>query len=240
MRRTRSRKAACAERDERKRGLTKRISRFRSFGIGLTGWPANWLTSLVQATLSLASLCEMRNNLRIMRTSPALEALFPKVRQGILAATFLSPDRWWYLSELAAYLRTTPSSLQRELKSLVASGILQERRDGRRAYFKAEKASPFFNELQDIFEKTAGVIPTLRRALDTFEDEIACAFIYGSMAKGKERALSDVDLMVIGSAGLADISPALRKAESRLGREINVTNYSVSEFRSKAASGDHF
>jgi uncharacterized protein len=76
--------------------------------------------------------------------------------------------------------------------------------------------------------------------LEPFDDKIVCAFVYGSVAKAKERATSDVDLMVLGDAGLAVLSPALRKAESRLGREVNVTNYSASEFRSKAASGEHF
>ncbi|MBV9145071.1 MAG: hypothetical protein JO065_04090, partial [Acidobacteria bacterium] len=175
-----------------------------------------------------------------MRTSPALEALFPKVRQGILAATFTRPEKWWYLSELAAYLRTTPSSLQRELKSLAAAGILKQRRDGRRAYFKTEEASPLFHDIRGIFEKTAGMIPTLSRTLEPVGDQIACAFVYGSIAKAKERALSDVDLMVIGEAGLADLSPLLRKAEVRLGREVNATKYSTSEFRSKTVSGDHF
>jgi len=49
-----------------------------------------------------------------------------------------------------------------------------------------------------------------------------------------------VDVMVIGRAGLADLSPALRKAEARLGREVNVTAYSPEEFREKIKSGDHF
>jgi hypothetical protein len=46
--------------------------------------------------------------------------------------------------------------------------------------------------------------------------------------------------MVIGNVGLAQLSPALRKAEKRLGREVNVANYSGDEFRKKAAEGDHF
>jgi hypothetical protein len=46
--------------------------------------------------------------------------------------------------------------------------------------------------------------------------------------------------MVIGSAGLADLSPALRKAEGQLGREVNVTAYSSEEFREKIKSHDHF
>ena len=67
------------------------------------------------------------------------------------------------LSELAEFLQTTPSSLQRELKALVDSGILQQRREGTRIYFKAETQSPLFPELRGLLEKTAGLLPTLQR-----------------------------------------------------------------------------
>ena len=49
-----------------------------------------------------------------------------------------------------------------------------------------------------------------------------------------------VDVLVIGRAGLADLSPALRKAEAQLGREVNVTAYSSEEFRERIKSRDHF
>lgn len=173
-------------------------------------------------------------------TSPALDSLFPNVRQGVLAATLTRPEKWWYLSELAKFLHTRPSSLQRELRSLEQSGILQLRKDGRRAYFKAEMRSPIFRELRSIFEKTVGLIPLLRVALAPFADKITCAFVYGSIARREERATSDVDLMVVGKVGLGDLAPSLRRVEKRLGREVNVTNYSVDEFRKKVAEGDHF
>jgi predicted nucleotidyltransferase len=183
----------------------------------------------------------MRNNIRIMRnTSPALDSLFPNVRQGVLAATLTQPEKWWYLSELAGFLHTRPSSLQRELRSLEQSGILQLRKDGRRTYFKAETRSPIFRELRSIFEKTVGLIPTLRDAIRPFAEKIVCAFVYGSIARHEEHATSDVDLMVIGTVGLGDLAPSLRKAEKRLGREVNVTNYSIEEFSKKVAAGDHF
>jgi predicted nucleotidyltransferase len=182
----------------------------------------------------------MRNNVRNMRNMPALDSLFPEVRQGILAATLTRPDKWWYLSELAGALRTRPSSLQRELSALVRSGILDQRRDGRRVYFKAETRSPVFVDLRNIFEKTAGLIPILRNMLLPFGSAIVIAFIYGSVARKEDRATSDVDLMVIGNVGLAQLSPGLRKAEKQLGREINATNYSVNEFREKIQRRHHF
>ena len=174
------------------------------------------------------------------KNPPALDSLFPSVRQAVLAATLSRPEKWWYLSELAEYLHTRPSSLQRELSSLAQSGILQQRKDGRRTYFKAEMQSPIFRELRGIFEKTVGLIPSLRAALRPFANKIICAFVYGSTARREEHATSDVDLMVIGSLGLGDLAPSLRKAERRLGREVNVTNYSVDEFRKRVADGDHF
>ncbi len=82
---------------------------------------------------SLTDLRNMRNNIRNMRNSSVLTALVPQVRQGVLAATLGQPEKWWYLSELAGRLGTSPSSLQRELSNLVASGIFVDRREGTRA-----------------------------------------------------------------------------------------------------------
>ncbi len=182
----------------------------------------------------------MRNNLRIMRNSATLEALFPKTRQGVLAATLSQPEKWWFLSELAEFLGTTPSSLQRELSALVATGILEQRREGTRVYFRAQKRSPIYRELRGIVEKTAGIIPTIRTILAPFGRKILCAFVYGSVARAREHAGSDIDLMVVGQAGLSELTPALRRAERALGRELNATTYSVDEFHGKVEKKDHF
>ena len=182
----------------------------------------------------------MRNNLRIMRNSATLEALFPKTRERVLAATMTQPEKWWFLSELAEYLGTSPSSLQRELSALVDTGILEQRRDGNRAYFRAQRRSPIYRELRSIFEKTAGIIPTIQTAVARFGDKILCSFVYGSVARAQENATSDIDLMVIGIIDLAELTPALRKAERALGRELNATVYSVDEFRDRVKKNDHF
>jgi predicted nucleotidyltransferase len=175
-----------------------------------------------------------------MRKSPILEALFPAVRQQILAATLLSPRKSWYLSELAMHLRTSPSSLQRELDALAKSGILRRRQEGRRTYYSAETASPVFAELGALFSKTAGIVPLLKSELSHFTDSIKWAAVYGSIAGGEEQSQSDVDLLVIGQVGMTDLLPALRRIEQQFGREVNVTRYSEAEFRAKRRGRDHF
>src|ERR1700722_5086595 len=140
-------------------------------------------------------LRRLRKYVRIMRKSPVLEALFPAVRQELLAATLLAPDKWWFLSELAAHLKTSPSSLQRELNSLTESGILEHKKDGRRTYYKSRRDSPVFQELRGLLAKTAGIVPALRSELARFGDKVRWGVIYGSIARGEEGAESDIDLL---------------------------------------------
>src|SRR5271156_397753 len=175
-----------------------------------------------------------------MRMSGTLDALFPTVRAGVLSAALLQPDHWWFMTELARHLEVTPSSLQRELESLVSSGFLLRRQDGRRIYFKANTESPLFPELRGLIEKTVGIIPALKAAIEKFDARVELALLYGSIARGEEHAGSDIDLMVVGTVRQIDLLPVLRKLESRFRREVNVTLFSPEEFHRRSASADHF
>jgi predicted transcriptional regulator len=134
-----------------------------------------------------------------MRTNGLLDKIFPTVRAGVFSATLLQPDHWWFMTELARHMEVTPSSLQRELESLVASGFLLRRQDGRRVYFKANTESPLFPELKGLVEKSAGIIPKLKAAIEKFGGRIELALMYGSIARGQEHARSDIDLMIVGT-----------------------------------------
>ena len=175
-----------------------------------------------------------------MRKSRALDVLFPRIRQALLAATLLHPERWWYLSDLAKHLGTRPSSLQRELAALVDAGILNRRQDGNRVYFQPNPDCPFLPELQGLLVKTVGVVDVLHDVLSRFVTRLDWAFIYGSMARAEELTTSDVDLMLIGRVGLAELTLALRRAEGRLGRAVNPTLYTREEFATKLQAGHHF
>jgi predicted nucleotidyltransferase len=175
-----------------------------------------------------------------MRKRNTLDALFPGIRAGVLSATLLQPERWWFMTELARHLETTPSSLQRELESLVDAGLLERRQDGRRSYFRANSASPLFADLRGMIEKTSGVVPAIKAALKTFGSRIELAFLYGSIARGEEHSASDVDLAIVGTLRQIDLLPALRKLEACFHREVNVTLFSPDEFRARLAAGDHF
>ena len=169
-----------------------------------------------------------------------LDLLLPRNRQQMLAAVLMHPERWWYRSELAAQMGVPPSSLQRPLAALLASGLLRSRRHGNRLYFQANPDSPLFPELRGLMAKTIGLVDVLRGALAPLAAKIQVAFVYGSFARSAEVGTSDVDLFLVGTIGLAELSLPLRDVRAELGREVNPTLYSRSEFRAKVRARHHF
>ena len=175
-----------------------------------------------------------------MRNNKMLDALFPRTRQNILAALLLSPARRWYLSDLAQCLGVPPSSLQRELASLAEAGILCREADGNRVYYQANAAFALLPELQSIFAKTVGLADQIRAALEPYETQVDLAFIFGSVARGERTAQSDVDVLVVGSVGMADLALPLRELERALQIPVNVTLFTLSEFWEKRRRNNHF
>lgn len=175
-----------------------------------------------------------------MRNQSPIDALFPAIRKEILAATLLSPARAWYQSDLARHLGRTDSSLQRELASLADAGILSRWKEGNRVYVRADTECPFYEELRSLMLKTAGLVDALREALDPLRDRVRIALVFGSIARAEETSTSDIDLLVIGNATLADLAPPIADAEKRLARPINVSAYTPAEFARRRREGHHF
>ncbi len=166
--------------------------------------------------------------------------LFGVYRRGVLALLLLRPEESLHLREIARLTGTAPGTLLREVNALAASGVLLRKRIGNQVHFQANPECPIYEDLRNILKKTVGMADVLREALAPLAARIRAAFIYGSMASGKERAGSDVDLMIVGEIRLADAVVALAPAQALLRREVNPNVYPALEFRKKAAAGDSF
>jgi DNA-binding transcriptional ArsR family regulator len=175
-----------------------------------------------------------------MRSRHAIDAILPRTRQGILAATFLHPEKAWYASELARRMGVPSSSLQRELSGLKGAGVLMVSRQGRMVYYQANTESPVYAELRGLMLKTAGLVGVLADALNPLMRKLQVVFVYGSIAGAHEDNSSDIDLMVVGNVSPVDLAMPLRKASELLGREINPSVYTPAEFAEKRDSKDHF
>jgi CheY-like chemotaxis protein len=88
-----------------------------------------------------------------MREAFALETLFPGPRRMVFCALFDEPDRWWSLPELAGRAGLRPGTLRRQMAGLRKAGIVLERVEGGRRWYRPDGGCPVFFELQSIFRK---------------------------------------------------------------------------------------
>src|SRR5262245_38522298 len=123
-----------------------------------------------------------------MRTTNTLDPLLSRSVQEILTALLLEREKPWYLRDLAKRLNRTPSTLQRPLDSLMQAGILKKWTEGNRVYFAAEPECPILPELRSLLEKAVGLVDVLRDVLRPHAKSIQVTFVYGSIARGKERS----------------------------------------------------
>jgi predicted nucleotidyltransferase len=158
----------------------------------------------------------------------------------VLTLLMMDPDKRWHLRDVARRADCAVGTVRRELKGLVDCGIVVESRDGNRTYYQANSQCPIYPELAGLIRKTSGLADLLHAALAGLGERIKVAFVYGSEARREAGPSSDVDLMIIGEIGFADVVSALAQAQDALGREINPTVYSPEEFTRKASAGHHF
>ena len=177
-----------------------------------------------------------------MKTTASIsDLLFPnQYRRKVLGLLLMRPDQQIHLRELARVIGAAPGTLKKELDALCGVGLLRAERVGNQVRFCANTAHPVFPELQALIRKTIGLADALRLSLAPLAGRIDAAFVFGSMASGTESAGSDIDLMVVGDAGFAEIVDATYAAQATLGREINPKVMSASEWQTKKAERNAF
>lgn len=159
--------------------------------------------------------------------------LFGKTRRAVLAHLFLEPGRSFRLRELSRLTGISAGSVQHELKQLLDADLVTRADVGDLVTYRANQASPVFEDLRAIVEKTCGIDSMIRDALARARRKVHLALIYGSIAKGANRARSDVDLLVVGNLKFDALLALLRPVEEKIGREISPRLFSPEEFRRK-------
>lgn len=184
-------------------------------------------------------LLKRRQLLPIMQQSLS-EVLFPEYRRRVLGLLLLHPGEAVHGREIARRTGLAAGTLHRELERLADAGLLKRERRGNQQLYSADRACPVYEELASILRKTSGLTEVLAKALEPARGRIDAAFVYGSMANGRARTGSDVDLIVVGEVGFAEAAKLVHPAQHALAREVSPRVYSRKEWSEKRAKPDAF
>lgn len=168
------------------------------------------------------------------------DVLFGEYRKRVLGLLLLNPEQSYHVRELARLTNTSAGTLHKELSKLSEAGILQNEKVGNQQRYSANLQCPIFEELASILRKTSGLVDVVADALSDVRNQIAFAFVFGSVARGEQQTHSDIDVMIIGDIGFGDVVSLLHSSQTTLKREINPVVYSIDGFKSRIEKNDSF
>jgi predicted nucleotidyltransferase len=169
------------------------------------------------------------------------DALFTRTQQRVLSLIFGQPDRVFLQQELIEQAGSGSGAVRRELDRLTESGLVTVERVGAQKHYRANRSAPIFEELRGIVMKTVALTDPLRDALRPLKKNIRLALVYGSVARGEDRAQSDIDLLVVADdLPLERLFARLAPAEKKLGRKVNPTSYTSGEYARRRNSANPF
>ena len=179
-----------------------------------------------------------------MRTTPPalLPLLRSQVQGDVLAATYLSPEAEFSVTELAQRAGVSVKAAAHEVARLVEAGLLADRRAGNLRLVRRGPETPLTRPLTDLLAVTYGAIPVLTEALSGVPG-VTAAYVYGSWAArygGEPGPVpGDVDVLVVGTADLDVLDDIARQAGVRLGREVSIHRVSSAHW-AKPPANDAF
>jgi len=166
------------------------------------------------------------------------DILSSRIRAEVFRLLFAGPSTELHVREIQRRTGFNDRALRQEFAKLLRWDLVEARRDGNRLYYRARKEHPLYPDIRNLTLKTTGLVDVLKAHLQS--DAIETAFVFGSLAQGRERAGSDVDLMVVGSIGLRELTRLLKGAHDVLGREINPHVFTPEEFHRRVTEKEHF
>jgi predicted nucleotidyltransferase len=162
--------------------------------------------------------------------------IFRSRLQGrLLALVLADPEVEWTVDQLSGRTGEPYQTVANEVRRLQAADLVAVRSVGRSKLLRANEDNPYFRPLAQLALMSFGPPLVAGEEFASLEgaQEI---FIFGSWAARYEGesgpAPRDVDVLVVGEPDRDLVYDAARRAEQRLGREVNVVIRSVEQWRS--------
>lgn len=161
------------------------------------------------------------------------------ITKKILNYFFVNPQESLYVNELSRKLALDKRNLVKKIKELELEGILAHEVRGNLKLYSINTRYPLYQEFRKIIMATVGVEEQLRNLLKSI-DGIKEAYIYGSYAKNTMDTHSDIDVLVVGSAGVVTIQKRISKLQRDIDREISMTVMTQVDFKRRIKTKDPF
>lgn len=165
--------------------------------------------------------------------------LLGRAKDKILSLMYEHPLMRYHMREVERQTHEHINSVREALSGLTKEGLLTEERLGRKLFFQANPNYKYYDEFLRITAKTTGVgakIINERLKLG----KIRLAFISGAFYQHRARKPEDIDLFIVGTVSLVEISKLAKSEGEKRETEINYSVMSPEEFVFRKKNKDPF
>lgn len=168
------------------------------------------------------------------------DLIISRVRVKMLSLFLNNPSTIYHVREVVRQVGEEINAVRRELAHLEKGGMLAKEQRANRLFYRFRKEYPLYFELMELVGKTTGL------GWDIVKNKVKLGKIKYAMLSGRylrglpHKSGSDVDLLIVGSVVLPELSNMVKGEEVRRERELNYTVMTEEEFAFRKRRRDPF
>jgi len=169
-----------------------------------------------------------------------LEDLFiSKVRVKMLQLFMLNPGEMFHVRDIVRKVDEEINAVRRELLRMEKGGMARSEWRANRRYYEFRKDYLFYPDLLAMMNKVAGLGGDIIKNKAKL-GKVKFAFISGGFARGKKPGPKDVELLLVGTIVLPELSALVKQEEAKRERELNYTVMTEEEYKYRVTRRDPF
>jgi len=167
--------------------------------------------------------------------------LFEKyVRWKVLAKFLANPNTSFHIKEVARALEISPASASSAAKYFEGFGLLVKEERGQAHLYKLDSEHCLAAPLKKAYGLTRVISSGAKEKFLGADNAMISLALFGSYADGSFDEKSDVDFLIVTPSGRERLVSAAKELEGRLGKEVGISVFKLSEWRLMGKKGDAF
>lgn len=167
--------------------------------------------------------------------------LFKKYVQWKILAHFMeNPNTSFHIKQLARELGVSPASVSSAVKSFEKDGLLSKEEKGLAHIYRLNPDNSMVAPLKKAYGIAFVLSSEPREKFLEIDPNIISLALFGSYADGSFDEKSDVDFLIVTPTKKEMLIKAVKRLEEELQKEVSISVFKLSEWRTMAKKGDAF
>ncbi len=168
------------------------------------------------------------------------DLIISRVRVKMLTLFLSHPGTIFHVRDIVRKVDEEINAVRRELSHMEKAGMVTKEQRANRLFYAFRKDYPLYFELLHLIGKTSGVGGDILKQKAKL-GKIKFAMLSGRFLRGlPKKSGTDVDILVVGTVVLPELSQLVKAEEVRRGRELNYTVMTEEEFAFRKRRRDPF